>query len=222
MTPPSSGCSSSSTRCSTNSAWALRLPLTRRLLGTAQPVDGLAHPLSLRLQLSEVPLQLGDPLLASSEAPLETALLLPAAAAAATPAAAAAAAIVAAAGAVTDVVVAATAAPNPVSVAPTADTGVATLVVVAVVLATPATTTLPVTMTLTHRTDLRGRICYLTLWGRSQPVKARRLARTRGRSAPISPPDRTRTSSPPAGPACRAVAPSSRPGQLVCRPELLR
>ncbi len=121
---------------------SLGLALGRRLLGTAQLRDGLAHALSLRLELSQVRLELGDPLLARPEAPLEAALVTPTVAGAAA-IAAATAAVVAAAGALALVVVTVvvpTAAPTPVFVA------------VPVALTAPAALTLAVMMTLAHRT----------------------------------------------------------------------
>ena len=118
----------------------LSLGLARgRRLGTSQPGDGLAHALSLRLELSQVPLQLGDSLLTSPEAPLEAALVAATVASATTTSAATSTAVVAVAGAVA-AVVATAAAPTPVFVA------------VTVVRAAAAATSLAVMMTLAHRT----------------------------------------------------------------------
>jgi len=131
---------------------SLGLARGRRLLGTAQSGEGLAHALGLRLQLSQVRFQLGDPLLAGPEAPLEAALLAPTVAGAVTTSAAATATVVAAAGALSLLMVA---------VVATAGAGVLALVV-AVALATPAAATLAVTMTFAHRTtSIHNRIRYL-------------------------------------------------------------
>ncbi len=149
---------------STDSAWALRLAGLRRQR-TAQLGDGLADALSLGLQLFQVRLELGGPLLAGSEAALEAVLLAPVVVGTAIASAAAIAAVVAAAGAVATVgviLVVTAAAPTPVFVA-VALTAPAGLLALVVALTAPAAAAFALVMTLAHwctSVAESSRVCY--------------------------------------------------------------
>ena len=145
----------------------LALVLGRRLLGTTQLGDGLADALSLGLQLFQVRLELGGPLLAGSEAALEAVLLAPVVVGTAIASAAAIAAVVAAAGAVATVgviLVVTAAAPTPVFVAVVLATPAGLLaLVVAVALTAPAAAAFALVMTLAHwctSVAESSRVCY--------------------------------------------------------------